>query len=89
MADASRAGVSRRTLYSMRDSGLLEQMARGLYRLTELPPLSEPDLVTVAKKVPQGVIYLISALAVHEMTTQIPHEVWIAIPRNNEPPRFD
>ena len=89
MADASRAGISRRTLYSMRDSGQLEQMARGLYRLAELPPLSEPDLVTVAKKVPQGVIYLISALAVHEMTTQIPHEVWIAIPRNNEPPRFD
>ena len=59
------------------------------YRLADLPPLSEPDLVTVAKKVPQGVIYLISALAVHEMTTQIPHEVWIAIPRNNEPPRFD
>ena len=62
MADAARAGVSRRTLYSMRDSGQLEQLARGLYRLAELPPLSEPDLVTVAKKVPQGVIYLISAL---------------------------
>jgi len=89
MADASRAGVSRRTLYSMRDSGQLEQLARGLYRLADMSPLSEPDLVTVAKKVPQGVIYLISALAVHEMTTQIPHEVWIAIPRNNEPPRFD
>ena len=75
MADASRAGVSRRTLFSRRDSGQLEQVARGLYRLADLPPLSEPDLVTVAKKVPQGVIYLISALAVHEMTTQIPHEV--------------
>lgn len=89
MADASRAGVSRRTLYSMRESGQLEQLARGLYRLADMPPLSEPDLVTVAKKVPQGVIYLISALAMHEMTTQIPHEVWIAIPRNSEPPRFD
>ena len=75
MADASRAGVSRRTLFSRRDSGQLEQVARGLYRLADLPPLSEPDLVTVAKKVHQGVIYLISALAVREMTTQIPHEV--------------
>jgi predicted transcriptional regulator of viral defense system len=73
----------------MRESGQLEQLARGLYRLADMPPLSEPDLVTVAKKVPQGVIYLISALAMHEMTTQIPHEVWIAIPRNSEPPRFD
>lgn len=88
MADAERAGISRRTLYQMRDSGQLEQMARGLYRLADLPPLSEPDLVTVAKKVPQGVVYLISALAFHELTTQIPHEVWIAIPRNSEPPRL-
>ena len=37
-------------------------MALGLYRRSDLPPLSEPKLVTVAKKVPQGVIYLISAL---------------------------
>lgn len=73
----------------MQDSGQLEQMARGLYRLAELPPLSEPDLVTVAKKVPQGAIYLISALAMYDMTTQIPHEVWIAIPHSNEPRRVD
>ncbi|QDV56537.1 type IV toxin-antitoxin system AbiEi family antitoxin domain-containing protein [Rosistilla oblonga] len=88
MADAVRVGISRRTLYQMRDSGQLEQLARGLYRIADLPPLSEPDLVTVAKKVPQGVVYLISALAFHGLTTQIPHEVWIAIPRNSEPPRL-
>lgn len=34
-------------------------------------------------------MYLISALAFHEMTTQMPHDVWIAIPRNSEPPRLD
>lgn len=72
----------------MRDTGQLEQMARGLYRLADMPSLREPDLFAVAKKVPQGVIYLISALAFHEMITQIPHDVWIAIPRNNEPPRL-
>ncbi|WP_246105863.1 type IV toxin-antitoxin system AbiEi family antitoxin domain-containing protein [Rosistilla ulvae] len=88
MADAVRVGISRRTLYQMRDSGQLEQLARGLYRIADLPPLSEPDLVTVAQKVPQGVVYLISALAFHGLTTQIPHEVWIAIPRNSEPPRL-
>jgi predicted transcriptional regulator of viral defense system len=33
-------------------------------------------------------VYLISALAFHEMTTQIPHAVWIAVPRNSEPPRL-
>ncbi len=45
--------------------------------------------MTVAAKAPQAVIYLLSALSFHELTTQIPHEVWIAIPRNSEPPRLD
>jgi predicted transcriptional regulator of viral defense system len=88
MAEAIRAGISRNTLYAMRESGRVEQLARGLYRLTEMPPLSQSDLVTVALKVPQAIVYLISALSFHELTTQIPHEVWIAIPRNSEPPRL-
>ena len=89
MAEILRGGITRNTLYSMRDSGLVEQLARGLYRLAELAPLGQSDLVTVAAKVPHAVIYLVSALSFHEMTTQIPHEVWIAIPRNSEPPRLD
>lgn len=89
MADAIRAGVHRRTLYAMRDAGQLEALARGLYRLADAPPLGNPDLVTVAAKVPHGVVYLVSALAFHEITTQIPHEVWVAVPRNSEPPRLE
>jgi predicted transcriptional regulator of viral defense system len=89
MADAIRAGVHRRTLYAMRDAGQVEVLARGLYRLADAPPLGNPDLVTVAAKIPHGVVYLISALAFHEMTTQIPHEVCIAVPRNSEPPRLE
>ena len=89
MADAVRSGIHRRTLYAMRDAGQVEVLARGLYRLADAPPLGNPDLVTVAAKIPHGVVYLISALAFHEMTTQIPHEVWLAIPRNSEPPRLD
>src|SRR5262245_56018833 len=77
MADALRAGIHRRTLYAMRDAGQVEAMARGLYRLADAPPLGNPDLVTVATKVPHEVVYLISALAFHELTTQVPHEVWI------------
>ena len=88
MVDIVRGGITRNTLYAMRDAGQVEQLARGLYRLAEMPPLSQSDLVTVAAKIPQAVIYLISALAFHELTTQIPHEVWIAIPRNSEPPRL-
>ena len=89
MADAIRAGIHRRTLYAMREEGQIEVLARGLYRLADLPPLGSPDLVTVAAKIPQAVVCLISALAFHELTTQIPHEVWIAIPRNSEPPRLE
>jgi predicted transcriptional regulator of viral defense system len=89
MADALRAGINRNVLYAMRDAGELEVLARGLYRLASLEPLSSPDLATVAKKAPHAVVYLISALAFHELTTQIPHEIWIAVPRNSEPPRLD
>ena len=85
---ALRAGIHPRTLYDMRDEGVVEELSRGLYRLADLPPLSSPDLVTVAAKVPAGVICLISALAYHEITTQIPHEVHLALPRGTEPPRL-
>ena len=81
-------GIHRRTLYAMRDAGELIQLARGLYRLAELPPLSEPDLATVAMRIPQGVVCLISALAYHEMTSQIPHEVHLALPRTARYPKL-
>lgn len=82
------AGIHPRDVYALRDSGFLEQLARGLYRLAALPPLSNPDLVTVALKVPEGVVCLVSALAFHELTTQIPHEVSIAVSRGTETPRL-
>ena len=88
-AEALRLGIHPRTLYAMRDSGVLERLSRGLYRLAELPPLSNPDLVTVALKIPQGVVCLVSALAFHELTTQIPHAVDIALHNRAERPRLD
>lgn len=87
-AEALRLGVHPRTLYAMRDSGILETISRGLYRLAELPPPGNPDLVTVAHKIRNGVICLISALSFHELTTQIPHEVYIAVKQGSEPPRL-
>lgn len=88
-SEALRLGIHPRTLYAMRDEGLLERLSRGLYRLADLPPLGNPDLVAVALKVPSSVICLISALAYHELTTQIPHEVYLALPRGAEPPRLE
>jgi len=88
MADALRAGIHRNTLRAMVKANKLEQVSRGLYRLQNAPELGHPDLVTVAHKVPRGVLCLISALSYHEMTTQIPHEIYVAIARNSEPPRL-
>jgi predicted transcriptional regulator of viral defense system len=73
----------------MRDAGSLEMVSRGVYRLADSEPLGHPDLVTVAARVPGGVICLISALAFHEITTQIPHEVHVALQRGAEEPRLD
>lgn len=89
MSEAIRAGISRRTLYAMRDAGVLERLSRGVYRLASLPGLSAPDLVAVASRIPGGVVCLISALAFHELTTQIPHAVDIAIARGTEKPRIN
>lgn len=89
MAEALRAGIHRRTLYKLRDAGTIERLSRGLYRLADSRPLGNPDLVTVALRIPKGVVCLISALAFHEITTQIPREVSVAVSRNSEPPRID
>jgi predicted transcriptional regulator of viral defense system len=88
-SDALREGIHPRTLYALRDAGSIERLSRGLYRLTSAAPLGNPDLVAVALRAPDGVICLISALAFHELTTQIPHEVYLAIARGAEPPRID
>ena len=88
-AQALRAGIHPATLYAMRDSGALEELSRGVYRLAGRSPLGNPDLVTVATRISSGVICLISALAFHELTTQIPHEVHVAVPRGAEEPRLD
>lgn len=89
MSDAIREGIHRDTLRVMVERGDLEKVTRGLYRLSAAPPLGQPDLATVAARAPAGVICLISALAFHELTTQVPHEVYLAIDRNSEPPRID
>ena len=87
-AEALKAGVHPRVLYAMRDQGLLEVLARGVFRLADRPPLSSPDLVTVAQRVPQGVFCLLSALSFHELTTQIPQEVHVAVARGAWSPRL-
>lgn len=89
MSEAIKRGVSRYMLYKLKDKGIIEQISRGIYRLKDLPPIGNPDLVTVSLRFPNSVICLISALAFHGITTQIPHSVSVAIPRGSRPPSLD
>ncbi len=82
-------GIAPRTLYEMRDAGLIQRESRGLYRLADAEPGSNTDLVQVALRIPKGVICLISALSFHELTTQIPHQVYVALPTDAEKPRLE
>lgn len=88
-SDALAAGIHRRTLYWMRDAGQLEPLSRGVYHLTshELP--AKPDVAAVMRRTPKAVLCLVSALDLHEIGTQIPGEVQIAVPRDVRPPRID
>jgi predicted transcriptional regulator of viral defense system len=86
---ALRADVHPRDLYALRDAGVLEQVSRGVFRLSDLAPFAEPDLVTVALRIPKAVIALVSALHFHGLTTEIPHEVSIALPQGTARPKLD
>ncbi len=89
MAEAIKTGITRYTLYDLLNQGVLERVSRGVYRLADLPPFSDPDLATIALRAPRAVICLISALSFHDITTAIPHHVDIAIAKGAEAPRID
>jgi hypothetical protein len=59
-----------------------------LYRLAEVESLGYPDLVQVVRLIPKGVVCLISALIFHDLTSQIPHRVYIALPRSSQRPHM-
>lgn len=89
MSEAINRGISRYMLYKLRDKGIIEQISRGVYRLRELPEIGNPDLVTVSLRYPSAVVCLVSALAFHGITTQIPHSVSVAVPRGSRAPSLD
>lgn len=89
MSEAIDHGITRYMLYSLRDKGIIEQISRGVYRLAELQTISNPDLVTVSLRFPRAVVCLISALDYHDITTQIPHVISVAAPRNTRTPSID
>ena len=84
---AIKLGVPQHVLYDMLKAGELVREAQGIYRLSESDPLGNPDLVNISLRVPRAVFCLISALYFHELTTQIPHSIYFALPRDVKTPK--
>lgn len=83
------AGVTAATMSRMERDGEVLRLARGLYQLSDAPLDANHSLAEVAKRVPRGVVCLVSALAFHGLTDQLPREVWLAIGQKEWPPRSD
>jgi len=77
--DLAQFGIPRQYLQIALERGLVERVARGLYRLPNAAMSENVSLAEVCKRAPSGVVCLISALSFHELTTQIPHGVYLAI----------
>jgi predicted transcriptional regulator of viral defense system len=84
--DIDQAGISRHALRRWEESGQIERLRRGLYRQTSAPYTELETIATAAAAVPNGVICLVTALAMHQIGTQMPREIWIAVDRKARRP---
>ena len=87
--DVTQHGLPTIALTRLVQAGKLERVARGLYGVPGAKTSEHRSLAEVAARVPKGVVCLLSALRVHEIGTQSPFEVWIAIPQHMVTPRLD
>ncbi|MBG1265706.1 MULTISPECIES: type IV toxin-antitoxin system AbiEi family antitoxin domain-containing protein [unclassified Nostoc] len=87
--DAEAKGIHRDYLKRLEQQGLLIRSARGIYTSTLAEITESHSLVEAVKRVPHGVICLLSALSFYELTTQAPFEVWLAIPQKARAPKED
>jgi predicted transcriptional regulator of viral defense system len=87
--DLERAGISRTQLRRLREQGLIERVGRGLYSRVGVVLTERHNLAEAARRVPSGIVCLLSALRFHGMTTQNPFEVWLAIDRKAWRPRAE
>jgi predicted transcriptional regulator of viral defense system len=82
-------GIPKVQLYRLVRQGLLKRVGRGLYTLPERASSAHESLVEASSRVPQGVICLLSALRLHEIGTQSPFEVWMAIEQKAWRPKIE
>lgn len=87
--DLERVGISGEYLNRLHSEGLLSRPSRGLYVLAEREVVEHQSLIEACKRVPHGVVCLLSALQFHGLTTQSPFEVWLAIGEKARLPKVD
>lgn len=87
--DLSKKGIPRKYLYSLLESGTLQRSSRGVYLHSKARITENHTLVEVACRIPSGIICLLSALRFHEITTQNPFQVWLAIDPKARKPRLE
>lgn len=88
-SDLKSRGVNPATLARLVEEGVLQKPSRGLYELADAEIEAAHNLAEVARRVPKGVICLISALQYHEITLQLPRSVWVAIGQKDRAPAID
>jgi len=86
--ELERQGYSRPSIRKLAERGVLEPISRGLYRVAERAPDEHFTMLAVIARVPRAIVCLLSALRFHDIGTQSPHEVWIAIDRKARKPRL-
>lgn len=86
MRDLVKRGFPRWHVLYAAKTGRLQRIARGLYGLPEAEPTESHALAVVSRRAPHAAICLLSALNFHQLTTTLPHEVWIAIKKNTRKP---
>ncbi len=87
--DILAAGIHRRDIKRTRDEGRIIRVKRGLYRLAEIPLVSNQGFIDLARAVPGGVICLLSALSYYELTTFNPSIISMAICRGSRKPKVE
>jgi predicted transcriptional regulator of viral defense system len=87
--DLDAEGIPREYLRRLLAEGLLDHPGRGIYVAAGLKPTPNHSLAEACKRVPHGVVCLLSALQLHELTTQAPFEVWLAISEKARLPKVD
>jgi hypothetical protein len=86
--EALARGIHRRDLYSGRDSGVIIELSRGVFRRADAPPATYPDLLAVSHRTPRAIVCMLSAAAVHDLTDELPAAIQIAVPKPSRPPRI-